>query len=85
MNKVNRRFDTAQQIALFVVVHIADEIIRIVRGEIIIMMHREINNLHSGLFQHIALLKINRFRAAFNEKNLLTNNTFMVPAPVIHE
>lgn len=85
MNKVNRRFDTAQQIALFVVVHIADEIIRIVRGEIIIMMHREINNLHSGLFQHIALLKINRFRAAFNEKNLLTNNTFMAPAPVIHE
>ena len=75
MNKVNRRFDTAQQIALFVVVHIADEIIRIVRGEIIIMMHREINNLHSGLFQHIALLKI----------NLLTNNTFMAPAPVIHE
>ncbi len=25
MNKVNRRFDTAQQIALFVVVHIAGD------------------------------------------------------------
>ncbi len=71
MNKVNRRFDTTQQIARFVVVHITDEIIRIVRGEIILMLHREINNLHSGLFQHIALLKINRFCAAFDEKKLV--------------
>lgn len=30
MNKVNRRFEPTQQIARFVVVHIADEIIRIV-------------------------------------------------------
>ena len=35
------------------------------------MLHREINNLHTSLFQHIALLKINRFRAAFNEKKLI--------------
>ena len=71
MNKVNRRFEPAQQIALLVVVHIADEIIRIVRREIVLMLHREINNLHSGLFQHLALLKINGFRAAFNEKKLI--------------
>ena len=36
MNKVNCRFDTTQQIARFVVVHITDEIIRIVRGKIIL-------------------------------------------------
>ena len=35
------------------------------------MLHREIYNLHSGLFQHIALLKINRFRAAFDEKKFV--------------
>ncbi len=71
MNKVNRGFDPPQQITLFMVIDIADEIIRISRGEIFLMLHGKINDLDTSLFQHVAFLKINRFRAAFDEKKLV--------------
>ncbi|MNI65287.1 hypothetical protein D3C73_1207850 [compost metagenome] len=53
------------------VINIFDKKIRILRGEIFLMLHRKINHLHAGLFQHLAFLKINRFRPALYKEKLV--------------
>ena len=71
VNKVDGGFCPGQQAALFVVIDIADEVVGILRRKVLLMLHGEIDHLHTGLFQHLTFLKIDRLSASFDKEELI--------------
>ncbi|VTP62741.1 Uncharacterised protein [Leclercia adecarboxylata] len=71
MNKVDSGLRPRQQASPVVVINIADEVVGIRRGEVLLMLHGEIDHLHTGLFQHVAFLKIDRLRSSLDKEELI--------------